>query len=143
MNQNAIFGPFFVMMGLTAMVWLFMYVKRIRFLNSVEIEANELTPAKLVEISPPAVANPSDNLKNLFEMPVLFYAMALYLFLAGQVDSLHLMTAWVFVAFRAAHSAVHCTVNIVLVRFGLYALSSLALWFMVLRAALEFFGAEA
>ena len=53
------------------------------------------------------------------------------------------MTAWVFVAFRAAHSAVHCTVNIVLVLFGLYALSSLALWFMVLRAALEFFGAEA
>ena len=143
MNQNAIFGPFFVMMGLTAMVWLFMYVKRIRFLNTVEIEANELTPAKLAEISPPAVANPSDNLKNLFEMPVLFYAMALYLFLVGQVDTLHLMTAWVFVAFRAAHSAVHCTVNIVLVRFGLYALSSLALWFMVLRAALEFFGAEA
>jgi hypothetical protein len=140
-NQNAIFGPFFVMMGLTAVVWLFMYVKRIRFLNSVNIEPNELTPAKLAEISPPAVANPSDNLKNLFEMPVLFYAMALYLYSVGQVDSVHLTAAWVFVAFRAAHSAVHCTVNIVMVRFGLYALSSLALWFMALRAAFEFFGA--
>jgi hypothetical protein len=140
-NQNAIFGPFFVMMGLTAVVWLFMYVKRIRFLNSVNIEPNELTPAKLAEISPPAVANPSDNLKNLFEMPVLFYAMALYLYSVGQVDSVHLTAAWVFVAFRGAHSAVHCTVNIVMVRFGLYALSSLALWFMALRAAFEFFGA--
>jgi len=140
MNQNAIFGPFFVMMGLTFLVWLFMYVKRIRFLSSLDLEPNELTPAKLSEISPPAVANPSDNLKNLFEMPVLFYAMALYLFVVGQVDSLHLIAAWVFVTFRAAHSAVHCTVNVVMLRFGLYALSSAALWFMVLRAALEFYG---
>jgi hypothetical protein len=140
MNQNAIFGPFFVMMGLTLVVWLFMYVKRIRFLSSLELDPNEITPAKLSEISPPAVANPSDNLKNLFEMPVLFYAMALYLFVVGQVDSVHLIAAWVFVTFRAAHSAVHCTVNVVMLRFGLYALSSAALWFMVLRAALEFYG---
>jgi hypothetical protein len=140
MNQNAIFGPFLVMMGLTGVVWAFMYVKRIRFLNSVDIEPNALTPAKLAEISPPSVANPSDNLKNLFEMPVLFYAMALYLYSVSQVDQVYLMTAWSFVLFRALHSVVHCTVNIVMVRFGLYALSSLALWFMVLRAALEFFG---
>ena len=139
MNQDAIFGPFFATMALTALVWLFMYVKRIRFLNSVEIEPNALTPAKLAEISPPAVANPSDNLKNLFEMPVLFYAMALYLYSVSQVDQLYLTAAWAFVLFRAAHSAVHCTINVVMVRFGLYALSSLALWFMVLRAAFEFF----
>jgi len=140
MNQSAIFGPFFVMLGLTLVVWLFMYVKRIRFLGSLELDPNELTPAKLMEISPPSVANPSDNLKNLFEMPVLFYAMALYLFVVGQVDNVHVIAAWVFVVFRAAHSAVHCTVNVVMLRFGLYALSSVALWFMVLRAALEFYG---
>jgi hypothetical protein len=140
MNQNAIFGPFLVMMGLTGVVWVFMYVKRIRFLNSVDIEPNALTPAKLAEISPPSVANPSDNLKNLFEMPVIFYAMALYLYSVSQVDQIYLMTAWAFVLFRALHSVVHCTVNVVMVRFGLYALSSLALWFMVLRAAIEFFG---
>jgi len=140
MNQNAIFGPFLVMMGLTGVVLVFMYVKRIRFLNSVDLEPNALTPAKLAEISPPSVANPSDNLKNLFEMPVIFYAMALYLYSVSQVDQVYLMTAWAFVLFRALHSVVHCTVNVVMVRFGLYALSSLALWFMVLRAAFEFFG---
>ena len=139
MNQHAIFGPFFLMMGLTLLVWLFIYAKRIRFLNSIDLDPNEITPAKLAELSPPAVANPSDNLKNLFEMPVLFYAMTLYLYTMGQVDTMHLVTAWFFVALRAAHSAVHCTVNVVLVRFGLYAMSSIALWFMVLRAAFEFY----
>ena len=141
MNQSAIFGPLFVMMGLTILVWVFMFAKRIPFLNSVDIEPNALTPARLAEISPPAVANPSDNLKNLFEMPVLFYALALYLHAVGQVDNVHLIAAWAFVAFRAAHSAIHCTVNAVMARFAVYALSCLALFFMVGRAAIEFFGA--
>lgn len=139
MNQSAIFGPFFVMMGLTIVVWLFMFAKRIPFLNSVDIEPNDLTAAKLAEISPPAVTNPSDNLKNLFEMPILFYALTLYLYSVAQVDSVHMIAAWVFVAFRAVHSAIHCTVNAVMARFAAYALSCLALFFMVARAALEFF----
>lgn len=140
MEQTAIFAPFFSMMLLTLVVWLYMYVRRIVFLNAQDIEPNELTPLKLAEISPAAVANPSDNLKNLFEMPVLFYALALYLFVTAQVDGVYLLAAWVFVAFRALHSAVHCTVNIVLLRFTLYAISSLALWFVLLRAVLAFLG---
>ena len=140
MEQTAIFAPFFSMMLLTLVVWLYMYVRRIVFLNAQDIEPNELTPLKLAEISPPAVANPSDNLKNLFEMPVLFYALALYLFVTAQVDGVYVLAAWVFVAFRALHSAVHCTINIVLLRFILYAISSLALWFVLLRAVLAFLG---
>lgn len=140
MEQTAIFAPFFSMMLLTLVVWLYMYVRRIVFLNAQDIEPNELTPLKLAEISPAAVANPSDNLKNLFEMPVLFYALALYLFVTAQVDGVYVLAAWVFVAFRALHSAVHCTINIVLLRFILYAISSLALWFVLLRAVLAFLG---
>ncbi len=49
-----------------------------------------------------------------------------------------LSPAWVFMVFRALHSAVHCSVNIVLLRFYLYLISTLALWFMVAPAALQF-----
>ena len=42
---------------------------------------------------------------------------------------------------RALHSAVHCTVNIVMVRFYLYLLSTLAVWFMLIRAAFAPLGA--
>lgn len=139
MDQSALFGPFFAMMLLTLVVWLYMYARRIPFLNTQTLDPNALTPAKLAEISPPAVANPSDNLKNLFEMPVLFYALILYLHVTEQADGVYLAGAWTFVAFRVMHSAVHCTVNIVLLRFALYAVSSLALWFMAIRAAFSFF----
>jgi hypothetical protein len=42
--------------------------------------------------------------------------------------------AWVFVAFRVLHSAVHCTINIVILRFYLYLGSTLAVWFIAARA---------
>jgi hypothetical protein len=48
--------------------------------------------------------------------------------------------AWIFATFRALHSAVACTVNIVNLRFFLYLIASLALFTMVFRAALAHFG---
>lgn len=141
LRQTAIFGPFFATMLLTLVVWVYMYVRRIRFITASKIEPNELAvPGELARRSPPAVSNPSDNLKNLFEIPVLFYALALYLFVTSQVDAVYVGAAWTFVMFRALHSAVHCTINIVLVRFWLYLLATLAVWFMLLRAALAYFG---
>src|SRR5216683_1873009 len=137
MAQQSIFGPFFATMFLTLIVWVYMYVRRIHFMNSNKISPNDLAvPGALAKLSPAAVSNPSDNLKNLFEMPVLFYALALYLFVTGQVDATYVYAEWIFVISRALHSAVHCTFNRVILRFYLYLISTVALWFMAIRAAL-------
>ncbi|UBF25635.1 MAPEG family protein [Kovacikia minuta CCNUW1] len=140
MAQTAIFSPFFASMFLTLVVWIYMYIRRIRFLITRKIRPQELTPSELMRISPPNVSNPSDNLKNLFEIPVLFYALVLYLFVTNQVDSIYISAAWIFFVFRALHSLVHCTVNIILLRFYLYLISTIAVWFMALRAAVIHFG---
>jgi len=141
MAQTAIFGPFFTMLLLTLVVWTYMYVRRISFITREKISPKDLVNGEaLARISPPAVANPSDNLKNLFEMPVLFYALILYLFATGKVDLAYLSAAWLFVVFRALHSLVHCTFNLVMLRFNLYLMSALALWFIAIRAALVQFG---
>lgn len=137
MKQSAIFAPFLTVMFLTLVVWFYMYARRIPFLQKSRVDLNSLTAAELARISPRAVSNPSDNLKNLFELPTLFYAVVLYLFVVNKVDSAYLIAAWVFAIFRVLHSAVHCTVNIVLIRFWLYCLSALALWFMVVRAGIS------
>ena len=141
MAQTAIFGPFFTMLLLTLVVWTHMYVRRISFITREKISPKDLVNGEaLARISPPAVANPSDNLKNLFEMPVLFYSLLLYLFATGKVDLAYLLAAWLFVVFRALHSLVHCTFNLVMLRFNLYLMSALALWFIAIRAALAQFG---
>jgi hypothetical protein len=139
-EQLAIFGPFFGTMLLTFFVWVYMYIRRIRFLRTMKISPQQLTrPGELARISPPAVANPSDNLKNLFEIPILFYAICLYLFVTRQVDATYVVAAWIFFVFRVLHSCIHCSVNIVMVRFYCYLFSCVALLFMFFRASIGYF----
>jgi hypothetical protein len=141
MAQNTIFRPFFAMLVLTFLVWVYMYVRRIRFLTANKVDSADLAiPGRLAQISPPNVANPSDNLKNLFEIPVLFYALVFYLYVMNQVDSVYVTAAWVFVAFRTLHSIVHCTFNVVLLRFSLYLVATGSVWFIACRALLAYVG---
>jgi len=136
-NQAAIFGPFFAMLLLVFVVWVYMYIRRIAFIRAGSLTQEQMiTPGMFAQLSPPAVNNPSENFKNLFEIPVLFYALALYLFATSQVDGAYLTAAWIFVAFRALHSLVHCTVNVVMLRFYLYLVATVAVWFIAFRAGL-------
>lgn len=136
MNQAAIFQPFVATMILTMVVWAYMYGRRLPFIFSSGLDPKQMTPLELARLSPPQVSNPSDNLKNLFELPTVFYAVVLYLYATNQVDTVYVGAAWVFFLFRAMHSAVHCTFNFIPLRFVLYVVSAGALWFMVLRAAI-------
>ena len=138
MDQTAIFAPFFAMFLLTFLVWVYMYARRIRFITTRRLTGRELQqPGALVAAAPMSVTSPADNLRNLFEIPVLFYALALYLFVTKQVD-IYVGAAWVFFAFRALHSAVHCTFNLVMLRFYLYLIAAIAVWFIAIRAALAY-----
>jgi hypothetical protein len=134
MDQALIFQPFLATMLLTLVVWLYMYGRRLPFIFSSGLDTRQMTPAELARVSPPGVANPSDNLKNLFELPTVFYALVLYLHATSQVDTPYLTAAWVFFVFRVLHCAVHCTFNFIPLRFVLYVFSAGALWFMVARA---------
>ena len=152
MDQEAIFGPFLALQLLTMMVWFYMYSKRIPFLLGY-IQKHKEEGLTMEEIAnpqsrhyfpkipvPAAVVNPSDNLKNLFEIPVVFYALLAYLYMTKTVDDVYVRAAWVFVAFRYLHSAIHATFNHVTSRFYCYIASSMAFWFMLVRASILYFG---
>lgn len=140
MDQSVIFQPFVATMLLTLVVWFYMYGRRLPFIFSSGLDPKHMTPLELTRLSPAQVSNPSDNLKNLFEMPTVFYAVILYIYATSQVDAAYVEAAWGFFVFRALHSAVHCTFNFIPLRFALYVISAGALWFMVLRAALAAIG---
>jgi hypothetical protein len=135
MDQSLIFRPFVATMLLTLCVWFYMYARRLPFIFASGLDPKQMTPAELARISPPQVSNPSDNLKNLFELPTVFYALVLYLYATRQVDGVYILAAWGFFAFRVLHSVVHCSFNLIPLRFVLYVVSALALWFMAARAA--------
>ena len=129
--------PMLAMMVLTLVVWVIMFIKRLGYATANKIDAEDMkTPAMVQSVLPDEVSKASHNLKNLFEMPVLFYAICLALTVYGMVDQLHVYCAWTFVVFRVLHSVIACSYNAVMHRFIAYILASLALWLMVIRALL-------
>jgi len=137
-NAELILQPVIGMMLLTAAVWVVLFFKRIPAMQESRLPTQTwTTPDKTVELLPEAVNNPANNFKNLFELPVVFYALCLVLFVTNSVDAIHVAAAWTFVGFRVLHSVIHCTVNIVMARFLCYLVASLALWFMLARAAMD------
>lgn len=137
MNAEVIFLPMLGMMVLTAIVWFYMYARRIPAMQKAGLSAQTYTtPDKTAEHLSERMNNPANNFNNLFELPVLFYGLCLYLFVSGNVDVAYLIAAWLFLLFRIFHSIVHCTSNIVMLRFSLYSGAAFALWFMLGRAVL-------
>ena len=136
MNAELILQPVMGMMLLTALVWVVLYLRRIPAMQESGLPTQTwTTPDKAVELLAEPVNNPANNFKNLFELPVVFYALCLMLFVTNSVDTVYVAAAWTFVGFRVLHSLIHCTVNIVMARFLSYLAASLALWFMLARAA--------
>jgi hypothetical protein len=140
MNNLMILHPMIGMMLLTFAVWLYLFAVRIPAMQKLRLPAQTYTtPDKTQELLPEAAAYPANNLKNLFELPVLFYALCLMLFVTGNVDPIHVAAAWGFLGFRVLHSLIHCTINRVMARFLCYLASSALLWLMVIRAAMQLF----
>ncbi|HEY5643353.1 MAG TPA: MAPEG family protein [Woeseiaceae bacterium] len=135
MTNAAILQPVLAMFVLTAVVWVVLYARRLPAMRKAGVPTQTYTtPDKGAALLPESVAYPANNFRNLFELPVLFYALCLYLYVTGTADATDVTAAWVFMGFRAVHSAIHCTVNIVIWRFAAYLVSTLALFFMIGRA---------
>lgn len=131
---NPILQPVAVLMLLTLLVWIVMYTRRLRFIVANRIAPQQFVSPETLNVALPEHVNrPSNNLKNLFELPVVFYAICIALVASQQTDPLWVGLAWAYVALRTIHSAIHCTVNIVMWRFTAYILSSIVLWVMVAR----------
>ena len=135
-----ILAPAVALMIWTMVMWLWMYATRIPAMsNSPEIE----NPAALVGTTgaglraklPESVNWKADNYNHLHEAPTVFYAVAIVLAILGQGDGMNAFLAWIYTGLRVAHSLVQVTANRVMVRFCLFALSSVVLIVLIAKAA--------
>lgn len=61
-----------------------------------------------------------DNFRNLFEVPVLFYALGGVALATQHIPDWLVAGAWAFVALRVVHSIIHCTYNRVMHRLAAF-----------------------
>lgn len=125
--------PFFIQIGLTFVVLLRLAYCRVSAFRAeggmADIRKNGF---------PTRAVNASDNLKNQFEIPVLFYVLCIFCFISG-ISSLALtVLAWVYVVLRIFHAAIHCGPNIIFPwRFGSFVLSCNILLIMFVMIILK------
>ena len=118
MNQLELITPMLALIIWTFLIFLMMAFGRVRFMNNPQDAAH----SKDYKDQLPAWVNrTSDNYNHLFEQPVAFYAVTLSIALINDFDNLMVQLAWAYVLLRIIHSLVQLTINIVLVRFFLFA----------------------
>jgi hypothetical protein len=128
MNQNLILLPTVALVLLTAIVWGWMYFTRIREIRVKRIPVQSLAHREGAARLLKDVAGPAENLTNLFEIPNLFYAAVIIIYVTGLTNGLYLALAWAFVLLRYAHSFIHVTYNRVMHRFAVYFIATILLW---------------
>ncbi len=125
-EPNAILYPLFAMVLLTAAVLGRLAMLRVGAVRRREIALDYYTTFQHAE-EPPQIRVVTRNFLNLFEVPVLFYVVAVLIYVTHQVSPLLVGCAWAYVALRCVHSYVHLTSNPVNLRFGIYFASNLVL----------------
>lgn len=128
--------PALAMVALTFVVWVRMYVVRLR-----EMRRNRVSPQDVATSALAAArlqdTRASDNFRNLFEVPVLFYAAVTLVVALGASSPALVGLAWAFVALRAVHSLIHCGSNRVVHRFAVHVAGTLVVWSIWLLIALR------
>ena len=128
-----IFIPMYYMVLLTASVFLLSTL--IRFKNVLVDKSH--TGSELMKIPLPASAaqitkQADRNLINLFEFPIVFYAICVVLYVTGKVDAYFVLLAYWFVGLRVAHSLYHIFINGFIGDMPLRALLWLPSWLIVI-----------
>ena len=127
MDQLALLTPVLTLIIWTFIIFLIMAFGRVSFMNNPQ-DAAESKDYK--DNLPAWVNRTADNYNHLFEQPVAFYAVTLSIALINNFDILVVQLAWAYVLIRVIHSLIQLTINIVLVRFFLFASGWLIIAFM-------------
>lgn len=135
MFYKPILLPMLALVFLTFFVWIYMYVTRLSEIRRKRIDPQDLDTRVRGQALLTESSRQADNLKNLFELPLLFYVAALLSMVLMIQDQFLVELAWGYVALRYIHSFVHCTYNRVMHRFMAYAASCIVLIFIWARLA--------
>ena len=144
--NSAILQPVVALAAWTMIVWIWMYVTRLPAMARAGIDAKNMVGSSggglrndLIAKGEERASWVADNYNHLHEAPTVFYAVSLVLAMIGQGDNLNATIAWAYVGLRVAHSLLQILSNRVIIRFILFALSTVALIMLVTHAAMSVF----
>lgn len=130
--------PVLALITWSLLIWILMYARRLPAMNKVKMD-------------PQAAHNPDSgwktqlddraqfaahNYNHLMEQPTIFYALMFCIVLMNVTSPVLYYCAWAYVALRVLHSLVQVSVNKVVIRFGVFSLSTVVLIAMAVMTIL-------
>lgn len=133
LSTNATLWPMIAHAALVFFLYWLLSRRRFEAVRGGSIQAGDFRENRQ---EPPESLLVHNNLRNQFELPVLFYAGCLALYVSTADNMATVALSWIFVLSRYAHSYVHLTSNRLRYRrplfmLGFFAVIGLWLWLAV------------
>ncbi len=132
-----ILWPTLLLVGLVFAVWIVLFAQRGALLRRSPPTPEDFATGEAALRYFQPVEMPANNLRNLFEMPVLYFALVPLLIVTHHANRIQLMLAWAYVLLRIWHSIEHVVVKQVPRRFLAYLLSCMVLSAMWIGFAVD------
>ncbi|WP_309603245.1 MAPEG family protein [Sphingomonas sp.] len=138
MDYSPLIAPVVVLVAWSLVMMAWLVVARLPAMKKAGIDLKTRVGgrgAQLDGVLPDESNWPGHNYVHLMEQPTIFYAIIFASILMGLDFPINVKLAWGYVIIRILHSIVQATFNRVIVRFTLFALSSLCLIGLTVHAA--------
>src|SRR5215471_11002803 len=110
MRPESILEPLGALVALTFLVLLLIPIVRFRAAFAGRVKREDFALGESARV-PADVSLPNRNYMNLLELPILFYVLCVIILVTRKIDPALLSFAWLYVALRAIHSAIHIAYN--------------------------------
>ncbi len=114
MRDSSILLPLLVQVLLTLLLYAALAVAKARAVKAGQVDSDRR--ALHDDAWPESVMKINNNIRNQFQLPVLFYVLVVVLWQLGESGVLVQTLAWLFVGSRIVHAWVHTHSNYVPVR---------------------------
>jgi len=129
MDAKLIVWPVLVQVALTVVLYWRLGQVKVQARRQGGVDASRT--ALHADAWPESVLKVSNNIRNQFESPMLFFVLVLLLWALSAVDVPALVAAWSFVATRLVHAYIHTGANVVPWRRRVFTLGIVVLVVMV------------
>jgi hypothetical protein len=134
---ESILTPCLALMALTMIISFYHTYESMKLMRSGN-DWEKGIPSDPYPNAPKSLQMVKNNIKNLFEFPIIFYALSVLIFFQNLSDNWLIYLAWIYVLLRAIHSIYHIFLNNTQMRGGFWLLSQFILFGILIRFLIIF-----
>ena len=133
MQSSLIFWPVLVQILIVVAGFMLLGIRKQQALKNGQVDLKKAALDN--DAWPDNVLKVSNNIRNQFQVPVLFYVLCFMFYVLDAVTIASLSLAWVFVVSRIIHAYVHMGSNFVPARFSVFTLGFVVMVLMLIQLA--------